>query len=469
MPHESPHRPILVVLTSHWVSMAGVALVTLAGFSWLLVLPANFRSGITNAYIGLLAFIAIPIVFFAGLILIPVGIYLGKRRIAAQLDTMDRQKAWRRAGTFFAVMTAANVVIGSQLTYSAVEHMDTNQFCGQTCHVMKPEYTAHLQPPHEAVACATCHIAPGAQGWLRAKTAGTRQLMAVVLNTYPRPIESGLESNRLAPSALTCERCHERNRYFGPRLRTITHFKDDEMNTRTETVLVMMVGGGANGGIHGAHLGPGVRVRYAAADKSRQTIPWVEYTANGVTRTYAAPGAKTDGLPVFEIECSDCHNRTGHDFATPENALDRGLAEGSIPVSLPFIKKTGLALLQASYSSPEEAAGKIPAGLESFYREKYPNIASGRSADIQRAAAAIGSIYARNVFPDLKVTWGTYPNNLGHMDYPGCFRCHDDSHITPDKKTIGQDCNLCHNPLAMDESNPAVLKTLGMDESLLKR
>ena len=110
-------------------------------------------------------------------------------------------------------MTVANVVIASQLSYRAVEHMDTVQFCGQTCHVMKPEFTAHAAlPPHQAVACAECHIAPGATGWLKAKMNGTSQLVAVVFNNYPRPIESAMENNKLVSSAETCEQCHARDR-----------------------------------------------------------------------------------------------------------------------------------------------------------------------------------------------------------------------------------------------------------------
>ena len=156
-------QPVIVVLTSHWVTMAGVALVTLAGFSWLFALPANIRGNVSNPYIGLLTFIAIPVVFFAGLILIPIGIALGRRKAAEALNPpVDRRAAWRRAGMFFTIMTMANLVIGSQLTYRAVEHMETNQFCGQSCHVMKPEFTAHLLPPHQQVACASCHIGPGA-------------------------------------------------------------------------------------------------------------------------------------------------------------------------------------------------------------------------------------------------------------------------------------------------------------------
>ncbi len=172
-------QPVIVLLTSHWVTMAGVALVTLAGFSWLFALPADIRGNVGNPYIGLLTFIAIPIVFFAGLILIPIGIALGRRKAAEALKPpVDRQAAWRRAGLFFAIMTMANLVIGSQLTYRAVQHMETNQFCGQSCHVMKPEFTAHLLPPHQQVPCASCHIAPGATGWLASKMAGTRQLAA---------------------------------------------------------------------------------------------------------------------------------------------------------------------------------------------------------------------------------------------------------------------------------------------------
>ena len=76
------------------------------------------------------------------------------------------------------------------------------------------------------------------------------------------------------------------------------------------------------------------------------------------------------------------------------------------------------------------------------------------------------AIYNRNVFPDLKVTWGTYPNNLGHTDFPGCFRCHDSSHTAADGKTISQDCNACHEPLAMEETAPEILKTLGIADRL---
>jgi hypothetical protein len=464
-------RPVLLLLTSHWLSMLGAALVTLAGFSWLFVLPLNIRgSGVNNPYIGLLVFIAIPIVFFAGLVLIPTGIALAKHKVTRNLDELEnRRTAWRRAGIFFGVMTVANVVIASQLSYRAVEHMDTNQFCGQTCHVMKPEFTAHAaEPPHQALACADCHIAPGASGWLKAKMAGTSQLAAVVFNNYPRPIESAMENDKLVSSAETCEHCHQRDTLIGSRLRVIPSYKDDEANTRTVTVLLMHVGGGTLGGIHAAHLGPGVRIRYVASDKKRQTIPWVEYknTKTGTAQTYLANGSTADSvrsLPAFEMQCVDCHNRAAHAFELPERAVNQAMAAGQIAAGLPFVKKESVQLLKTSYSSSAEAAEKIPAALSSFYLQGYPDVAAKQAPEIQAAGVALAAIYQRNVFPDLKVAWGTYPNNLGHTDEPGCFRCHDEAHSTPDKKTISQDCSLCHQPVAVDEASPDILKTLELN------
>jgi hypothetical protein len=455
-------RPYLVLLTGHWVSMLGAALVTLAGCSWLFVLPTHLRGHVDNPYIGLLIFIAIPVAFFLGLALIPIGVALAKRRVTAALNAVDdRRAAWRRLAVFFGVMTALNVLIGSQVTYRAVEHMETVQFCGQSCHVMKPEFTAHLSEPHSRVACVACHVEPGASGWVKSKMAGTRQLTGVILNNYPRPIESAMESNRLAPSAETCEQCHSRDKFTPPKLRVITKFKDDEANTRTETVLMMLIGG-----IHRAHMGPGVHIRYGASDKKRQNIPWVEYgnSFSGVTRRYVASGVAT---ATFEMQCVDCHNRPAHAFEVPDRALDKAIASGKLlDGRLPFVKKIGLDLIKGDYRTEQEAEQKITTGLASFYQQKYSKIYGEWSGNIRNAGYALTVIYKRNVFPDLKVGWGTYPNNLGHADYPGCFRCHDDSHATADKKTITQDCGACHQALAVEETSPEILKTLGVADKL---
>jgi len=458
------NRPLIQVLTGNWISMAGTALVTLAGFSWLFLLPLHISGHANNPYMGLFAFVVVPMIFFCGLALIPAGAALDRRRMAHGIGSMTDPKAlWRRAGVFFAVMTVANLVIGSQLSYRAVAQMESVQFCGQTCHVMKPEFTAHLRPPHAGVDCVACHVTPGATGFIKSKMAGTQQLLAVAFNTFPRPIESAMENNKLVSSAQTCEQCHQREKPMQPKLRVITKYKDDETNTATKTVLMTMADR-----IHGAHLAPGVEIRYAASDKKRQTIPWVEYrnSTSGVIKAYLASDAKPEAmaaLPKFTMQCVDCHNRAAHSFEVPDRAIDAAISRGAIPADLQFIKKTGLGLIQAEYKTQEEAASKIVTGLNDFYRTKYPDVFAKRSNDIDTAGRALAAAYSNNVFPDYKVTWGTYSNNLGHADYPGCFRCHDESHAAADKKTITQDCTVCHNAIAVDEASPEILKTLGIN------
>ena len=458
-----PNRPVLELLSSHWLSLLGAALVTTAGFSWLFVLPMQVRGHASNPYIGLIVFIAIPVVFCLGLALIPVGIYLGRRRAREGLGTvLDRAASIRRIVVFFAVTTAANIVIATQGTYRAVEHMETVQFCGQSCHVMQPEFTSHENAPHARVTCVECHVAPGATGWARSKMAGVRQLRDVTFNTFPRPIASGLESNRLVPASQVCEACHWPGKINATRLRIIPGYKDDEANTATQTVLMMPVSG-----IHGAHFGSGIEIHYAAADAKRQTIPWVESrnSNTNASRTYLAQDTKPEEiarLKKYQMQCVDCHNRPTHTFQLPERAVNESLVSGALPSTLPYLKKTSMEILKTEYASTQEAAQKIPVALQKYYREKHPDVDAKRSSDIARAGAALLAIYNRNVFPDLKVTWGTYPNNLGHTDFPGCFRCHDEAHATSDKKTITQDCGVCHNALAVDEVSPDVLKTLGL-------
>jgi cytochrome c1 len=162
------------------------------------------------------------------------------------------------------------------------------------------------------------------------------------------------------------------------------------------------------------------------------------------------------------MQCVDCHNRPAHRFEDPDRAVDQALADGRIAASLPFVKKTGAALIQANYPTDAEAAQKIPEGLSAFYRQTYPDLAGKRAAEIQSAGALLLAIYQRNVFPDLKVTWGTYVNNLGHVDAPGCFRCHDGGHVTTTGQTITQDCDTCHKVVAVDEPSPEVLKAIGI-------
>jgi len=467
-------RPFLILVTSHWLSLLGAGLVGTALISWLFVLPLQARGHVDNPYIGIVVFMVIPMILVAGLVMVPAGVFLARRRARQQLAEriVDRPVAIRRLLVLGGVVTFINVVVGTQGTYRAVEHMESVQFCGQTCHVMTPEFRAHAVSPHARLQCVDCHVGEGARGWLQSKAAGTRQLIEVMFNSYPRPIPSAMEADKLVPSRETCETCHWTEKFASTRLRVIPTFAEDEANTASQTVLMMMVGGSLTRGIHGSHFGPGVEMHYRASDKKRQKIPWIEYrdTRNGETRAYMAADATADtikDLPRYQMQCVDCHNRPTHSFELPDRAVDNAMALGQLPTTLPFLKKKGVELLKGAYASNDEAATRIPADLAAYYRDAYPAIASTRAADVTAAATTLAGIYNRNVFPDLAVGWGLYPNNLGHQAFPGCFRCHDEEHKTAGGKTITQDCGVCHEAVAMDESSPEVLKTLGLDARIL--
>jgi hypothetical protein len=128
------------------------------------------------------------------------------------------------------------------------------------------------------------------------------------------------------------------------------------------------------------------------------------------------------------MDCMDCHNRPSHVIApTPERAVNEAMAAGAVPLSLPFVHREAVKALKTENF----------AALLDFYRSQPRD-------QVDRAVAAVREIYQRNVFPAMNVTFGSYPNNIGHIDSPGCFRCHDDDHKSKDGKKIGQDCETCH-------------------------
>lgn len=479
----TPNNPIrrnggwlspVVHLANNWISLAGVIIVTTATIFWLFLLPITLRGETQNPYVGILAFLTIPAPFFGGLLLIPLGMWLKRRREGRRSVYPPDFPAlnWhnpelRKLVYFVGATTVVNLVIASQLTYGAVNYMDSTTFCGLTCHsVMQPEYTAYQNSPHSHVECVKCHIGPGASWFVKSKLSGVGQVFAVTFNTYPRPIPTPVHN--LRPARETCEACHWPQKYGQDRVEVIPKFAEDETNTKTETVLLMKIGGGNRGiGIHGTHLGKGpgeVLIRYWHSDEGRQNIPVVEYTVNGKTTVYATGDAKPNGpgLTEREMDCMDCHNRPAHAYDLPDRALDKAMGAGLISPVLPFAKKKGLEILKAEYKTREEAAEKIPAVFTAYYQQNYPAVYAQHGADVKAAAQEVANIWGRNIFPAMNVTWGKYPMNVGHTDFPGCFRCHDGSHAAKDGNSITQDCNACHNLLGMDEANPKILTDLGM-------
>jgi hypothetical protein len=471
-------RPVFY-LGQNRLSQLGVALTTTSAFTLLTLYFAEFFGVREGPYIGLIAFFALPALLLLGLLMIAAGILLRYRRertahhLPVDYPQIDfREAHLRQTAGFVVLMTAVNMLLFLSATYKAVDYMDSPQFCGQTCHTpMTPEFTAYQGSPHSRVPCVDCHVGPGFTGVVEAKMAGTRQLLGVMFNTYRRPIPSPVRS--LRPARETCERCHWPQRFTGDKFWVHRKYSDDEKNTLLTTVLVLKLGGltwQGSVGIHGRHLDTGSsRVEYIATDDKRQAIPRIRYLDdNGQTVEYASSDVKTTPEQLARgehraMDCIDCHSRPTHAFQLPERAVDRAMAEGRISAELPYIKKKAVEVLRTEYSDQNVAAQRIVAGIDGFYRSTYPAVYRGHRGVVEGAAEEVKSIYLRNVFPEMKLTWGTHADNIGHEDFPGCFRCHDGSHTTKDGKTISNDCGACHTLLAVDEANPKILSDAGLN------
>ncbi len=454
------------------ISLAGGAITTASGVTmigyWLVELFGRFPD---NPYLGIIFFLLLPAVFVAGLLLIPVGVLVRRRKlrkagqIPAEFPKIDlNDRMFRHGLDIVLVTTIANLLLVAMASYRGAAYMDSPQFCGQSCHVMHPEYTAYKISAHSHVDCVACHIGSGAQAYFSAKVNGTKQLVEVTFNRYPTPIPSPVQN--LRPARYICEGCHTPARFVGEKLLVKSTFADDEKNTETQTVLVLHLGGQDSlshlTGIHGVHLG---HIEYVATDSTRTTIPWVQKrNADGSVTEFASSTAGK-GMPQGErrvMDCIDCHNRAAHTFLTAEDALNRAMADGAVSPELPWVHKEGLELLKTSYSSEAEARAKIPQQLQAFYRTQHPEVLPAKAALVKSAGDELVTLYSQNVFPAMKVTWGTHPNHIGHMSYPGCFRCHDSDHTAKNGTSITQDCSACHNLLVQDEAKPKVLTDLGI-------
>ncbi len=492
MPEKAP-RPasklleqihFLVSLSNNPVSYLGILITTVSGLLIVILSVLEILNYISNTYVGILSFLIMPFFFIAGLVLIPLGI-IRTKLIRQRMTEAGKPVAelhyprWdfndvkvRKTASFVVVATVLNVVILSLATYKGIHYMETVEFCGTVCHsVMKPEYTAYIGSPHARVACTGCHIGPGASWFVKSKLSGVRQVFAVTLKTYSRPIPTPVHA--LRPARETCEQCHWPQKFHDASLRVIHHFKDDEKNTQLTTVLILKVGGtlgqaGRGTGIHWWHMDPANRVRYVA-DEKRQTVYWVEHSRQDGTQTEYTLADTSQAIPDFAkaekrvMDCVDCHNHPTHIYRMPEEAMDQAILNQEIDVTLPYIKRKGVELLKASYASESDAQQQIVKGIREYYQKEYPQVYSSKQAAVDAAALAVFRGYSHNVFPQMNLSWGTYPNNLGHQDFPGCWRCHDENHKSKDGKTITQDCTACHDLVAQDEENPK------LPSELLKR
>jgi hypothetical protein len=441
--------------TRNPTSLVGVAVATSMAVAFLVLLALEMAGQLRNPYLGLLLFVALPVAFLFGLMLIPLGAWRRRRRLALGGAVEDwpvidlRLPRTRTVLVAVSALTVFNVLIFSLAAYGAVHHMESATFCGTTCHTtMEPEYAAYQVSPHAQVACVSCHVGPGAGALVDSKVAGIRQLWQLASGNVTMPVPAPVRSMR--PARDTCTNCHWPEKSHGDKLRQVREYADDETSTETVTTLQLHVGGGradlgAGGGIHW-HMNIDNKIEFIATDPQRQTIPWVKFTdRSGQVKEFVVAGTTAEQLAAGEyrmMDCMDCHNRPAHTFdPSPERAVDTAIALGQIPRDLPFARREAVAALQGSFESRDAAM----AGIESALRKSYPGQSGASPPALPRMIAGVQSVYARNVFPAMKVAWGTYPNNIGHVAFPGCFRCHDDNHKAPDGTAIEQDCQACHD------------------------
>ncbi len=468
-------RQFFAALIQNTISLVGTAIAASALtliISLFLIEALGFEGG---AYLGILTYLVLPMIFVLGLILIPLGIMRQRKRAALAGESLTlfpvidlNSESTRKSVIVFLVLTMINIIVLAGATYKGVEVMDSVAFCGTACHsVMQPEYTAHQRSPHSRVPCVECHIGPGADWFVKSKLDGAWQMVAVTLDIYPRPIPTPLHD--LRPARDTCEQCHWPTKFVGDKLKVQTVFAEDEANTELRSAILLKIGGlhgRESSGIHW-HVDPNVQIRYRS-DESRMEIYDVELTQpDGTVKVFLADETPEDAADWRIMDCVDCHNRPTHIYRPPDKEIDLMLASDRIDPGLPYIKREGVRILDESeYDGHDAARAGISESLHAFYRENHPEVVADNALAVSAAADALGDIYSWNVFPHMKVRWDTYPNHIGHPpvrsreNAPGCFRCHNRQHKTAEGEGISRSCELCHTILAEREEDPEILKAL---------
>ena len=450
----------------NWTSIIGttVAIISLFMFGFLFVVSMFLAEG--SSYLGLVMWIVLPVFLVLGLLIIPVGMFIKSKKDKRKQVTYDlawpridlNEVSTRNAVMIFGVGTIFFLLLSAVGSYEAFHYTESVEFCGTICHkVMKPEYVAYQNSSHAKVSCVECHVGSGADWYVRSKLSGLYQVYAVLAKVYPTPIPTPIRN--LRPARETCEECHWPEKFYARQLVVEKHYLSDEANTEWDINLQMKTGPtysalGLQEGIHW-HINPNVKVEYVATDSVRQNIPWVRYTNkktgevyvfedddNKLTEEELAP------LEVREMDCMDCHNRPSHDYHSPFSFINDAITAGKISKDLPEIKYKAMEILAVEFPTTDSAMRYIEQELESYYADNYEDIYANNHEMIEQAIRGIQEEFKLNIFPEMKVTWKAYHNNIGHLEFNGCFRCHNDRHATSQGEVISMDCNLCHSIIA---------------------
>jgi nitrate/TMAO reductase-like tetraheme cytochrome c subunit len=445
-------------------TLIGAAIASVSFGLVLFLTVLDLFEGEQKPYVGILTFIILPVFILFGLALVFVGIWR-EHRFEKQglphehkLPRIDLNDPKQRNAFFWISLGGLILLIFSAFgSFKAYEYTDSDEFCGTTCHkVMSPEYTAYEYSPHARVGCAKCHIGPGAGWFVRSKLSGAYQVYATIFNKYPKPIPTPIEN--LRPAQQTCEQCHWPKQFFSEKMLKNTYFLSDEKNTRWTLDLLIKIGGGnieagPTSGIHW-HMNIANELTYIATDSQRQSIPWIRSkNPDGKITVYrSTENSLTDEqirtMKTRRMDCIDCHNRPTHIYHPPAKSINHVMSLGWMDPSLPNVKSVALKALETPYSTKQLGLDSIQIAINEYYQTNYPELAKTKQDTIARVVSEVQNIFSRNYFPEMHVSWKRFPDNIGHMYYPGCFRCHDGKHVADDGKVLSRDCNVCHTILA---------------------
>ncbi len=448
--------------SQNWISLIGATITVICLFMIIFLIAITAFLARQAAYLGLVTYILLPAVMVMGLLLIPIGMIIKNRREGKakvhgeagwpQVDLNDPRH--RNAFFIFAIGTTIFLFLSAFGSYEAFHFTESVQFCGTLCHsVMNPEYTAHENSPHARVSCVACHVGPGADWYVRSKLSGLYQVYATLADVYPRPIPTPIKD--LRPARAVCEQCHWPQKFYARQVQLESHFLSDKDNTRWNIELLMKIGApqsalGLIEGIHW-HISPFVKLEYIATDKARENIAWVRYTnlETGQVKVFQDQDnplnqAQMDTLEVRTMDCIDCHNRPAHLYRAPTLFVNTAMTAGTIPPELPDIKSVSMDICGDTYPSLDSANIHIKNYIQDYYEENYPDIYQNNRPLVDKAITGLQSAFSKNIFPQMKVRWSAYPDHIGHLEFNGCFRCHNDSHTTKSGEVISRDCNLCH-------------------------
>jgi nitrate/TMAO reductase-like tetraheme cytochrome c subunit len=467
-------------LLHNWTSLTGMVLAAASFFAVICLIALDFFRGFRNPYLGILTYLITPAFLIVGLTFVSIGAlwerHRRRRERPGEMPVFPRidLNIARQRHTFIIVVAVTFVflLLTAVGTYRTYEFTESVMFCGKTCHgIMNPEYTAYQESPHARVKCVQCHIGPGATWYAKSKLSGAYQVYATLADNYPRPIPVPIKN--LRPVRETCEQCHWPKKFFGAAEQTFHHYLPDEKNSPWTIQMLLKIGGGdptfgTVGGIHW-HMLIANKIEYIASDDKRQVIPWIRLTdGNGHVTVYQStdqplkPEQIAEAVPRV-IDCVDCHNRPTHIFHSPVDSVDLALRTGHIDRTIPYIKQQTIRALTRNYSTAADAARDIAETLTAFYRSKYAGFAKSHATLISQAVVETQRIYKQNFFPAMQVSWRVYPDNIGHWDFPGCYRCHDGSHTSADGKTITHSCNTCHTIIAQGPSGKEKNSLAGLE------